>query len=67
MNAAFNEYHRCSVHGGDCDGVSVTNEHLTLQNRKIRGFKENYPAVVNKGRMMIDWYVLMQEERDSGK
>jgi hypothetical protein len=58
---------KCCVHGGDCDGVTVTNEHLTLQNRKARGLKEEYPMMVNGGRTMIDWFALMKEERDAGK
>ncbi|KAF2445115.1 hypothetical protein P171DRAFT_514238 [Karstenula rhodostoma CBS 690.94] len=83
LNAAFNDHNKesneeetkktggsvlkCSVHGDDCDGVTVTNEHLTLQNIKARGLKEEYPMVVNEGRTMIDWFALMKEERDVGK
>ncbi|KAL1591899.1 hypothetical protein SLS60_011491 [Paraconiothyrium brasiliense] len=83
LNAAFNDFNRdisgkednklgggilkCCVHGGDCDGITVTNEHLTLQNMKARGFKEEYPVVVNGGRTMIDWFALMKEESDNGK
>lgn len=83
LNAAFNDYNKednqegakktrgsvvkCTVHDDDCDGVTVTNEHLTLQNMKSRTLKEEYPMVVNEGRTMIDWYALMKEERDAGK
>jgi hypothetical protein len=58
---------KCCVHGGRCDGVTVTNDHLTLQNVKTRGLKEEYPMMVNGGRTMIDWFALMKEERDAGK
>ncbi|KAF9740049.1 hypothetical protein PMIN01_02684 [Paraphaeosphaeria minitans] len=83
LNAAFNGFNiesndegpkttggsvlKCCVHGDDCDGVTVTNEHLTLQNMKARGLKEEYPMMVNGGRTMIDWYALTKEERDAGK
>ncbi|KAJ4350526.1 uncharacterized protein N0V89_009147 [Didymosphaeria variabile] len=83
LNVAFNDSNRdvsgkvnkknedsvlkCCIHGGDCDGVTVTTEHLTLKNLKIRGFKEAYPVVINQGRTMIDWYTLMKEESHNGK
>ncbi|OAG08272.1 uncharacterized protein CC84DRAFT_1257165 [Paraphaeosphaeria sporulosa] len=83
LNEAFNDFNKdsiekgpkktgcgilkCCVHGDNCDGVTVINEHLTLQNMKVRGLKEDYPMVANEGRTMIDWYALMNEERDAGK
>lgn len=65
LNAAVNNKSvlKCAVHGDDCDGVTVTNDHLTLATRKSRGFKEPYPVLVSEDRSMIDWYTLLQEER----
>lgn len=58
---------KCCLHGNDCDGVTVTTEHLTLKSMKAGGLKEEYPMVSNEGRTMIDWFALMKEERDTGK
>ncbi|KAJ4305260.1 hypothetical protein N0V90_000791 [Kalmusia sp. IMI 367209] len=54
---------KCPVHGGDCDGVTVVNDHLTEKNRKGKGFKEVYPVLTNHGRTMIDWLALVEEEK----
>lgn len=53
---------KCAVHSGDCDGVTVANEHLTLEARRGRGFKEPYPMITSNGRSMVDWHALLKEE-----
>ena len=30
---------KCCLHGDDCDGVTVTTEHLTLQSMKAEGLQ----------------------------
>lgn len=53
---------RCMLHGGDCDGVTVTEEHLTAQSRRRRGFRDIYPVLEARGRRMIDWRKIYKEE-----
>lgn len=55
---------KCELHGEDCDGETVTGFHLTETSRRGRGFKDLYPVVENKGRVMVDWHRLMFEEME---
>ena len=54
---------KCALHGEMCDGEAVANLHLTEDARWGRGFKDCYPVVEGGGRIMIDWYKIMSEER----
>jgi hypothetical protein len=55
---------RCAIHGGECDGVSVSTTWKTQQARETTGFKDLYPLVRGvDGREMVDWERLLMEER----
>ncbi|KAI8937227.1 hypothetical protein NX059_006436 [Plenodomus lindquistii] len=54
---------KCTLHGEDCDGETVTHLHHTEQCRRDRGFAEAYPMITVGGRTMIDWAKIMSEEK----
>ncbi|KAF1999677.1 hypothetical protein P154DRAFT_216778 [Amniculicola lignicola CBS 123094] len=54
---------KCVIHGEDCDGETVTHEHVTLQVGNSRGFRELYPSIEAGGRKMVDWAKILQEEK----
>ncbi|KAF2708201.1 hypothetical protein K504DRAFT_534839 [Pleomassaria siparia CBS 279.74] len=68
LNEAYNRDHptrgetNCTLHGEECDGVSVANQHLTAATREGRGFKDLYPTIEKGDRVMLDWHRLVQEE-----
>jgi len=55
---------KCPIHGEGCDGVSVAKEHRTEEKRRRGGFKDVYPMITSQGRTMVDWAVLMSEEKE---
>ncbi|KAF2727430.1 hypothetical protein EJ04DRAFT_557404 [Polyplosphaeria fusca] len=55
---------KCALHGEECDGETVTNLHLTEATRRGIGFKEAYPVIEKKGRVMVDWEDLVRQERE---
>jgi hypothetical protein len=54
---------KCALHGEVCDGVSVGHLHLTEATRQGRGFQESYPMIHRRGREIVDWVRIMNEER----
>jgi hypothetical protein len=55
---------KCPLHGGDCDGVTVTNLHVTAQARQKREFAWQPPMLHVLGRQMVDWWTMVQDARD---
>lgn len=81
LNAVVNDINskkesvlKCPIHGGDCDGVAVGTDNLTLAHIKARGFEEVYPMLHRDERSMIDWLAIatamkeeMKDELGEGK
>ncbi|ORX99695.1 hypothetical protein BCR34DRAFT_576393 [Clohesyomyces aquaticus] len=57
---------RCTIHGADCDGVSVMNPENTTQRYLLRGgFVEDVPMIVRGGdRVMVDWQRVADQESE---
>jgi hypothetical protein len=65
LKEAFNQkVTKCPIHE-TCDGVTVTNPHLTEQMRQTAGFKDLYPVITVGERTMIDWDMIWKEEKKS--
>ncbi|KAF2748192.1 hypothetical protein M011DRAFT_467232 [Sporormia fimetaria CBS 119925] len=58
---------KCAIHGEDCDGVTVTQVHLTEQQRRSGGFAAEYPMIERNGRVMIDWEQILFVEVEEKK
>jgi hypothetical protein len=55
---------KCSLHGEECDGVSVAETWRTQHARETNGFVEMYPVISGAGeRVMVDWVKLFREEQ----
>ncbi|KAF1959878.1 hypothetical protein CC80DRAFT_584583 [Byssothecium circinans] len=54
---------KCPLHGDECDGQTVTEPHVTARTNAGRGFKEVVPSLTEGGRTMVDWKLLLVEEK----
>ena len=54
---------RCPLHSSDCDGITVTNLHMTENARRTKGLVGPLPLVEAHGRQMVDWSTVLNEER----
>jgi hypothetical protein len=55
---------KCSLHGEDCDGVSVAETWKTQHARDTSGFVEMYPVISGaEERVIVDWVKLFREEQ----
>ncbi|KAF2633856.1 hypothetical protein BU25DRAFT_465081 [Macroventuria anomochaeta] len=56
----------CTIHGEECDGVSVKELWLTKRVVSGLGFVEELPMMERGGRVMVDWAELLEEARAEG-
>jgi hypothetical protein len=54
---------KCPLHGGDCDGLTVTNLHVTAQARMRRELTWQPPMLDVLGREMVDWWKMLKDAR----
>ncbi|KAF1968808.1 hypothetical protein BU23DRAFT_256472 [Bimuria novae-zelandiae CBS 107.79] len=57
---------KCSLefHDEGCDGVTTTDDHRTLHAMKGLGFEEEYPMLFIRGRQIVDWVKMFNEEKE---
>jgi hypothetical protein len=57
---------KCAIHGGTCDGKTVTGLRMTERAVWGKGFVESVPTIKGEGEeltIMVDWARIMDEER----
>jgi hypothetical protein len=53
----------CALHGELCDGVTTMWDQEGEAMERRRGFVEPTPTVMRDARVMVDWELLLKEEK----